>query len=143
DPKAVLTPHSLANAVAPYVNAIINIQYAINEVRGAPHQKIRILEIQGRPPIVVKLDGAEEVVGMIKEFVIPWRKQNTDRLRHGSARTFQADPGQNTIEQAKIDLATQIIERVSPDISEKDKITCLASLLPPLTALLFSEFELE
>ncbi|GEM_PF-6919044 len=142
-PPEVLTPNRLAGHLAPYLNAIINIQNAIDELRGLPLQKIGILSIQGPEPLQISSHGAAEAVQLVREIVIPWRRKNYHRIRRVSTGQLRGEIERKTIDRGKIELASRIIRRANPNLSEQEKFASLANFLPALNVLIFSDFELE
>lgn len=75
-----LTPKYLTENLAPYLNAIGNIQNIIDSIRERSLRNVIITAITQNSPISVSLDGAAETIQLIKESVVPWRKAHAESM---------------------------------------------------------------
>jgi hypothetical protein len=75
-----LTPQYLTVTVLPYLNAIAEIQNAVDEIAGRETREIKIHSLTQNSPISVSLDGAAETVQLIKDTVVPWRRKHAETM---------------------------------------------------------------
>jgi hypothetical protein len=80
DDIPALTPEYLANSITPYINAVIDLQHIIDEIKKRKPSDINIKEIKRNSPISVSLDGAGEAIQIIKETIVPWRRKHAETM---------------------------------------------------------------
>ncbi len=86
-----LTPHYLAAMISPYLTAIADIQYLIDEMHGRQPRELVIKSIQQESPISVSLDGAAEAVQVVQDNVIPWRRKHAETMARLLEQEKQAE----------------------------------------------------
>ena len=116
----LITPSFLANVIAPYINAIANLQYAIDEIKGRTPEEIIVREITQRSPISLNLNGGAEAIEVIKETVVPWRKKHAEKMAR-----FQEREKQVEIETKKAEILEKRA-RAAKDKAEAEKIAAEA-----------------
>lgn len=77
--KYELTPSFLESEVMPYLVAIEDLQRIVDEIRHRRHQAVTVNSIVSGS-IDVSLNGASEIVEVIKNTVVPWRRKHQVQL---------------------------------------------------------------
>ncbi|WP_420640452.1 GAF domain-containing protein [Candidatus Leptofilum sp.] len=80
DGPTELSPAFLEKVVAPYLNAISDLQTIIDKVLERPPTHISIKSISANSPINVNLDGAAEATEVVRDMVVPWRRQHSKTM---------------------------------------------------------------
>lgn len=75
-----LTPYTLTHQIAPFLQATMDLQQLIDSVRGEVQNEIRIRSITQNSPIGVTAEGVGEAITVIRETVVPWRRENARRI---------------------------------------------------------------
>lgn len=75
-----LTPEYLKTQIIPYLQAIFEFQYVIDEINDRSPHDIRLVSISQNSPVSISLEGATEAIKLIKESVIPWRRKHAEML---------------------------------------------------------------
>lgn len=73
-----LTPHYLRTVISPYLEALDELQYLIDEIHGQSHIKATIKKISQHSPISVSLDGAADAIQLVQENVVSWRRKHAE-----------------------------------------------------------------
>jgi hypothetical protein len=127
DPDAAggeaLSPEFMATAVAPCLSAIAGLAHVFDEMAGRVPGEISVLAITQGWPVPVSLEGATEVLQILRELILPWARE------HGTGR------------QATITLAINLVARSRPDLPERDRVGYVTQLLPSLETLLARPME--
>ncbi len=127
-----LTPRNMTTRVNPYLQAIFDLQQISDDYQGKPSQRVNINSINAvkqKPILSVSLEGAEDAVRIIQEWVIPWMKE------------WSATKGDEKIEkgpklQQELNyLASSILDGLSPHSPTVSKDFYYHSLMPLLTTL--------
>lgn len=100
DTKFELTPALLSSEVAPYIDALEQIQRIIGRHRYYS-ENVRIRLIKQASPIDISLDGAADAINALKEDIIPWRKRTAQKLAELKAKELEVE-----IEKKKAEAAT-------------------------------------
>lgn len=124
-----LTPTTLAEQVAPYLQAIFDLEAILADLQGRTFGPPRIRSLTQYSPISVHMDGAADAIHIIKENVVPWRRANAQ------------NPALSD-EQARFGLAMQILDVYSPGLPDDKRDHYARWLLVPLDMLLTSPLEL-
>jgi regulator of replication initiation timing len=111
-----LTPNRLLNVIAPYIKAIGETQYVIDEIVGRNFSGINIRAISHNSPVSVNLDGAAAAVRLIVDVVVPWRREHAKRISQLVEREKQVE-----IASKKAEI-TEHKARVAKERAETDKI---------------------
>jgi uncharacterized protein YjbI with pentapeptide repeats len=182
-----LTPDFLSTCLSPYLNAVADIQFAIDEAQGNIHNEVTINLISQNSPISVSLEGADKAIQQIQDVVVPWRRKHQKALSRLKERGIEAEIGikksemlerqakatkdnaeaekvsaeaaklraeaekisleneklRLDLQRGKIELVLEVLERVSPNLSETDKIAYVTKLLVPLEVIISSELEIR
>lgn len=75
-----LTPQFLTSEVAPYLDAIADLQNVIDLIHERSPSRVLVRSLSHWSPISVSLDGAPEAIKMILEVVVPWRRKHAKTL---------------------------------------------------------------
>jgi transcriptional regulator with XRE-family HTH domain len=86
-----LTPDYLASTLTPYLKAIAEIQYVIQAVRRQQKQPVDILSIRHFSPVEVSMDGAGDAIGVVRDIVVPWRRNHAREMARLAELEKQAD----------------------------------------------------
>jgi hypothetical protein len=86
-----LTPKFLELKILPYVYAIREIQYVIDELFGQEPHKVLIKSISQDSPISISLAGVSEAVQLILDNVISWRRKHGEKIAHLLEQEKQAE----------------------------------------------------
>jgi len=78
-----LTPSYITKVIAPYLQAILEIQRVCEAGRGktprAPHINA-ISSMKSDSVIIVSMEGVADTIQLIQKWVIPWRKRSVDGI---------------------------------------------------------------
>jgi hypothetical protein len=163
-----LTPDLMTTAVSPYLSAIGNIQAALDRIRRRESGAVIITEVQANP-IRVSFSGGRDAVRVIREDVLPWRRDNawqTDGIKTRRTRmkvlekevktsvTARARMNllqdeiagrEESLEKNESDLALAILQKNGLDLSKltkTDKKKWIQSMLPALATIIDSELQI-
>jgi len=75
-----LTPYFLLTTLGPFLQAIAEIQYSIDEIQGNNRSKVLIKVIAQQSPISITLEGAAKAVEIVGNLVIPFRRKHQKQL---------------------------------------------------------------
>lgn len=75
-----LTPSSLTLLVTPYLAALDEVQRAIDAFLKRGSHKVRIKSISQNSPVNVSLDGAAEATEVVRDLVVPWRREHAKEM---------------------------------------------------------------
>ncbi|MEP7285706.1 MAG: hypothetical protein ABI947_08060 [Chloroflexota bacterium] len=75
-----LTPTTLVSHVAPYLQALIDLQQVIAQLQGieSPQAKIRL--ISQNSPVGIDVEGIESAYKFAEERIVPWRRKHAEKL---------------------------------------------------------------
>lgn len=96
--RPILTSGYLVNVVSPYLQALTDLQKALDETRGQEPYQISVNTISAsrrESPIGVSLSGVSDAVRIVKEWIRPWRRENTGLLAAPAPVTSRTD-GEST-----------------------------------------------
>jgi hypothetical protein len=74
-----LTPNFMATVVSPYLSAVGNLQALLDRVRRRESGAVIITEVQA-DPLRISFRGGREAVRVIREDVLPWRREQAWQL---------------------------------------------------------------
>lgn len=172
-----LTSGTLTRHVTPYLQAISELQNLIDTLKGNPIKYVSIKTISQNSPIDVKVDDAAKAIEVIRDIIVPWRRENARRmaelrLRESTLKIENAKADLESkkmemesslqkkeieqerarleneklrleIQEKKIELAMMVLNSVSPELSQKQKLLYTMQLMEPLGVLIESPFLLE
>jgi hypothetical protein len=142
-----LTPDYLGGIVVPYLNALSQLQEIINVLSGRKPAAVIINQVGvvADNVVNVKLDGATEAVGLIREYVVPWKKRQELVNLH---QTKDAPGPQNTIPLATfsqkdlLELAGVLLSKLNLTIEQDQAEIAAEKMTPCLKALASSSLEI-
>ena len=114
-----LCPAYLSSVIAPCLDAICELQRALDDLAGRPLAEIRVLAIIQDWPISVSLAEATEALLVIDDLILPRARQ-------------QALGANGTA----IEVGITIVSRFGPNLPERQRIGLVSRLLPSLETLL-------
>ena len=77
-----LTPQTLSSQVAPYLQAIFDIQRIVGEFEvqaGSVAAQPRIISITQNSPVTISVEGIGKAFDIISTMVIPWKRENAKK----------------------------------------------------------------
>jgi hypothetical protein len=74
------TPHFFQTALAPYLNALSELQTILNKLRAKQPNEIVIREITYNSSFSISLEGATEAVDVVRQTIVPWRRQHVETM---------------------------------------------------------------
>lgn len=177
----LLTPTTLTVDLTPYLLALSRLQNIIDFSRGEMSQPIKVKSINQNSPISVSLDGAAEATEVVRDIVVPWRREHAKSLaqleeqnqlvhiestkadvqekraraqkERSEAKRIESEINPEKtrieieqmrleneklrleIEESRINLALKILDKLSPELSEGQRILYAMQLLQPLGIL--------
>ena len=146
-----LTPHFLATTLTPYLLAIADVQSVIEDIRAMPRAGITIRAITQVTPIHVHLDGAGQVVGILLDHLVPWRKKHAMTMARLKEQEALADLERKELENRglsldlqleQLRLATEMLAHIQPHLSEAEAALYVHRLMAALDTLTLSPLEL-
>src|SRR5262245_52971538 len=75
-----LTPSFLLATLGPFLQAIADIQYSIDESQRNKRSKVLIKAITQQSPITITMEGAAKAVEIVGNLVIPFRRKHQKKL---------------------------------------------------------------
>jgi hypothetical protein len=115
----VLCPGYLSSVVAPCLDAICDLQRALDDLAGRPPAEVRVLAVIQDWPISVSLADAGEALKVIEDIILPKARQEG----HGG-------------DGAAVEAGITIVSRFGPNLLERQRIGFVSRLLPALKTLL-------
>jgi putative methionine-R-sulfoxide reductase with GAF domain len=113
----VLCPGYLSAVIAPCLDAICELQGALDDLAGRPRAEVRVLAIIQGWPISISLAEANQALSVTEEIVLP--------------SAWQQDR-----DSASIDAGLAIVSRFGSNLLESRRIAFVSRLLPSLKTLL-------
>ena len=171
--KERLTPRVLRAEISPYLIAIEDIQHIIDEIEGRKWQEVRIQVIAQHSPISVSLDGVASAANLIRDSVIPWRREHDEIMarlieqeklveienkkaeildkRAQSARgreeakklQLENERLRLQLQKEKLELAISLLQQLAPNLSETEKTAYLIRIISPLETILINQSEVS
>jgi len=118
-PAQALSPEFLSSAIAPCLDAISELQHALDELAGRPPAEVNVLAILQGWPVSVSLAEAAEALAVLEDIVLPNARQR-EQGRDGAA----------------IEAGIAIVSRLGTNLSDRQRIGIVSRLLPSLRTLL-------
>jgi uncharacterized protein with HEPN domain len=182
--EEVLTPTLLIGQITPYLVAISDLQKIIDAILGQPSKPPAIKSISQNTPISVSLEGAIQATEMVRDEVVPWRRNHTRTIKEleeqekvvqietskaevleiraraqkerAEAKRIEADMDvelerkrlenqklRQEIQEARVNLALKILDKLSAELSQEQKILMAMKLLEPLEVITSSPLLLD
>jgi hypothetical protein len=118
----LVTPQMLTTTVAPYLEAIANLQQNIHQLKGEVPTQSRIIRLSQNSPIEAELGGVAEAVTTIRDLVVPWRRENAKKLSDLEIEQRQAEINSlqiaNKIAESQVDQQTLETEKIKLEIEQ-------------------------
>ncbi|MBN1426993.1 MAG: FHA domain-containing protein [Anaerolineae bacterium] len=133
-----LTPHYLTADIAPYLEAIEQMQHVIDSIRGHKLRGLHIQAIKQGPPISVKLEGAPETIHLLRTIVGAWRSQHAatlSKVAHIIAESRELSTNaelEQSLREAQTELAQEILAQIAGGMTEPEREPYVKQLLGPL-----------
>jgi pSer/pThr/pTyr-binding forkhead associated (FHA) protein len=127
-----LTPNYMAKVVAPYLQAMGEVQQIYKECRGENARGPRINAIstvKSDPVVIVNMDGVGETVQLLRKWVIPWRKRSFNGI------SPEGKVSGSEMNQALDYLALRILSDLAPSATKQDLAAYHRRFLAPLAIL--------
>lgn len=153
-----LTPDHLVTTIGPYLNAISQIQFVIDEAAERSHSEVHINTISAsvqHSHIRVAIDGVPDAISLVKAVISPWRKQQVKSLEvyrkveKLSETEMDAPGGESEAKRQRQELARNLFQlandmlaQSAPTLSADDKKGVIKKLFPPLQIVSLSTIEL-
>lgn len=164
-----LTAEYTRDILTPYLNAVEKLQQIIDGIKKRKIHKIEILDIKQNSPISVSLDGASEAIQVIKDTVVPWRRKHAESMAHlieqeklveieakkaevvdkkiiareqANKLKLENEKLRLELQQAKIQLAMDVLNNISHNLTQSEREAIVNRLLPILDTLAFSRLEI-
>jgi len=119
-----LTAQYLEKDVAPFLNAISEIQRLLDELSGRNVKDVSIRVITQNSPIGVSLEGVSETFLAVTDLIIPWKRKHAEKMAEYARRVKQYEIEQKRIELQEANLqitkSQQDIEKTSVEISKME-----------------------
>lgn len=153
-----LTPDYLVSTIGPYLNAISQLQYIIDEAAERTQSEVHINTISAsvqHSHIRVAIDGVPDAISLVKAIVVPWRKQQNSSL--GAFRKVEklsdaemdAPGGESDAKRQRQDLArtlfqlaNDMLSQSAPTLSAEDRKAVIKKMFPSLQIVSLSTIEL-
>ena len=136
-----LTPIGLASIVAPYLQAILDLQRSIAHVQNAPYLEPKIGSISTAIPIEVKLvDVMPVVIDVFVDTLIPWRRRIKDVMVQ-----IADDLSLGALKKAKLEFIETIfavVDKHIPDLQSNDRLAVVVEISKTLDTMATSQVEI-
>lgn len=167
-----ITPEYLSAVISPYLNAIADLKHIVDDIQKRDFTEIFIVSITQNSPIGVSLEGVSDVLRLIveifdkgkrdrskkmEEYILLEKRLELERkrLEHQEMNLRLAKEAEelrklkieNTKAQFELEreitqMSIDIVEKVSPQLSESDKMTYVGRLLKPVGVLITSGLDI-
>lgn len=97
-----LTPEFLHGELGPFLSALDAMQRVCNEIVGNERSEVVIRSITQKSPLEVNLDGAADVIRLLKEDIFPWRRKHAQKLARLQTKQLEAEIRQKEAEALEI-----------------------------------------
>ena len=98
-PHPRMTARYLSATIHPFLQAMVDLQNAIEVIQGQPPREVIINTISAMRqdlPLGISITGAAQAIKIAKEVIVPWRKERADALTtvfaNRAAQPFDDDP---------------------------------------------------
>lgn len=122
--QARLTVQYLEKDVAPFLNAISEIQRLLDELLGRDVKDVVVRVITQNSPIGVSLEGVSDTFLAVTDLVIPWKRKHAEKMAEYARRVKQYELEKKRIELQEANLqitkSQQEIEKSSVEISKME-----------------------
>ncbi|MCU0497364.1 MAG: hypothetical protein MUF87_08445 [Anaerolineae bacterium] len=75
-----LQPYHLTTQITPYLQALIDLQKILSELKGEVPPPVKIRSITQNSPIETLIEGVGQSLSIVFEQVIPWRKRHAQKM---------------------------------------------------------------
>lgn len=121
-PQAKLTAQYLERDVAPFLNAIVEIQRLLDRLLERETREVAIRVISQNSPIGVSLEGVSDTFLAVTDLLIPWKRKHAEKMAEYARREKQYEIEKKRIElhEANLQLAKsqQEIEKSSAEVAK-------------------------
>ncbi len=93
-----LTPITLVSQVAPYLQALIDLQEVIIQLTGEPFIEPRIRSISEHSPLSFQMDGVADAIRVVREIVTPWRRKHAQQMAELEVSEKQVEIGKAEVD---------------------------------------------
>lgn len=132
----LLSPAFLQQQVAPYLEALADVQQATDVCRGKTAAPSHILAIKAdQPNVIVTLTAVSDVVSLFHAFIATWRDHNFAAIQSGALSADQQ-------EALLLELAQSIYQYIMPMANAETRHDCLQVTMPGLRILATSQLEI-
>lgn len=121
-PQAKLTAQYLEKDIAPFLNAVAEIQRLLDGLLGREIKDVAIRVISQNSPIGVSLEGVSDTFLAVTDLLIPWKRKHAEKMAEYARREKQYEIEKKRIElhEANLQLvkSQQEIEMSSAEIAK-------------------------
>lgn len=119
-----LTVQYLEKDIAPFLNAISEIQRLLDGLLGREAKEVTIKVISQNSPIGVSLEGVSDTFLVVTDLVIPWKRKHAEKMAEYARRVMQYEIEKKRIELQEANLqitkSQQDIAKSSIEISKME-----------------------
>jgi hypothetical protein len=90
-PPPRLTPRYLLDVVAPYLDAVAELEQIVSSAPAKEPAEIWIRSMSQASPVSVRIDGVVEAIELILDSVIPWRREHAKKMAELAERKQEAE----------------------------------------------------
>lgn len=77
----ILTPHILTTQVAPYLEALADIQKVISDLKNESIPEFKLSHISQNSPLSISLQGVSDTIETLLNIIIPWRREHGKEIK--------------------------------------------------------------
>lgn len=110
----------LAKTVLPYVEALIEIQRVMDEIRGVSGNEVKVLGISQGSVTVDLTGGIRDSIELVRDMVVPWRRENQRKLAERALAEKELGLTQKRVEVAA---AKAAVKRADGEAESEGKRT--------------------
>ncbi|MFN8372181.1 MAG: hypothetical protein U0694_04810 [Anaerolineae bacterium] len=140
-----LTPQTLSAVVAPYLQAIADLQQVIHQITNVPPAPATIRHISDNLSVEFKMDGVAQAIDLLQKIVIPWRREHANMREQLKTDMHFPEREQRKLEldNARSEMALEIVKRIAPELPEEKRLAAVNDLLKALTVPLESPLQIQ
>src|SRR5262245_26831155 len=119
--EGMLTPSFLLSTLGPFLQAIADIQYSIDEIQGKKRSKVLIKAITQHSPINITLEGAAKAVELVVSLLFPFWRKHQKKLAQLQEQEKKVEIGNKKAE------VTEKLAKAAKDQAEAKKVAAEAA----------------
>lgn len=136
-PKQPLSITYLAQYVLPFMQALDDMQQALDRCRGRTAVSLHLRAMRDQnSSILFNLSAGQEIISLYQVFISPWRDQYLSSIQSGTM-------GDTEQTARLIELAKHLVLAAVPELQDLQQQHCIQAILPGLKVLAINQIEMS